>query len=176
MDRIDVLNQAVMNCLKELYSLTIPKVDWDDFIEQNKTYKEGPPPYRFYYLPYTILNLVVENYIYCYNIGSKFHEDLELLKYYIEKPYVNAFNKNGRYNKSITPLEEKIGVKAYSIVLDYIQKAKDFYDRDPELSQFKTAIYLGSAPNSNKEDVIKCWKEYRNIDIELIEPKEWNEL
>lgn len=38
--RSDILNKAVDDCMKELYSLVQPSVDWDDFIEQNKIYSK----------------------------------------------------------------------------------------------------------------------------------------
>lgn len=36
--RNDVLSRAADDCMKELYSLAYPKVKWEDFMEQNKTY------------------------------------------------------------------------------------------------------------------------------------------
>lgn len=38
--RDDVLSSAVNLCMKELYSLVTPSVEWDDFIRQNKIYSE----------------------------------------------------------------------------------------------------------------------------------------
>ena len=36
--RDKVLGQAVDQCMKELYSLATPKIDWDQFLEDNMTY------------------------------------------------------------------------------------------------------------------------------------------
>lgn len=39
MTRHEVIGQAVDQCMKELYSLATPKIEWDKFIEDNKIYK-----------------------------------------------------------------------------------------------------------------------------------------
>ena len=36
--RNDVLSRAVNDCVKELYSLAVPNIEWEDFVEQNKIY------------------------------------------------------------------------------------------------------------------------------------------
>ena len=38
--RSDILSKAADDCMKELYSLVQPSVDWDDFVEQNKIYSK----------------------------------------------------------------------------------------------------------------------------------------
>jgi hypothetical protein len=38
MTRTDVVSQAADQCIKELYSLVQPKVEWDDFVKQNEEY------------------------------------------------------------------------------------------------------------------------------------------
>ena len=40
MDRETLLQEAVDRCMKELYSYAQPKVEWDDFVQQNKEYSE----------------------------------------------------------------------------------------------------------------------------------------
>ena len=37
-DRRDVLSKAADDCIKELYSLAVPKVEWKDFVKQNEIY------------------------------------------------------------------------------------------------------------------------------------------
>ena len=36
--RSDILNKAVDDCMKELYSLVQPSIDWDNFIKENEIY------------------------------------------------------------------------------------------------------------------------------------------
>ena len=38
--RDDVLTQAVDDCLKELYQLAVPHIEWEDFMEENKIYSK----------------------------------------------------------------------------------------------------------------------------------------
>lgn len=38
--RDDVLSRAADDCMKELYSLAQPSIDWDEFIKENKIYAE----------------------------------------------------------------------------------------------------------------------------------------
>ena len=111
MTRRDVLNDAVENCLKELYSWVTPKIDWDEFIKENKIYNEkykkweslkdktpileycGPKPYEFYYLPAEIFNDIKESYVYAYKLnGQKELLDIiEILKNYCKEPIVDKY-------------------------------------------------------------------------------------
>ena len=48
---------------------------------------------------------------------------------------------------------------------EFLDKAGNFYNWNRDLNSFNMSVYLGASPNSNKEAVIKNWKEYRNQDI-----------
>ena len=83
MTRRDVLADAIDKCIRELYSLAQPSVDYDDFIEQNKKYLEkekeynalpenerppyreyiGPKPFEFYYLPREVFKDIADSYV-----------------------------------------------------------------------------------------------------------------
>ncbi len=111
MTRHDVLKQAIDYCLKELYSLAQPSVEWDDFIKQNKEYLEkekeynklkdkpdffgylGPKPFEFYYLPKEIFKDVVDSYIYAYKIDDhqNFLNIIKILKDYCNEPIVDKY-------------------------------------------------------------------------------------
>jgi hypothetical protein len=111
MTRRDVLSNAVTECLKELYSWVTPKIDWDEFIKENKIYNEkykkweslkdktpileycGPKPYEFYYLPAEIFNDIKESYVYAYKLnGQKELLDIiEILKNYCKEPIVDKY-------------------------------------------------------------------------------------
>ena len=47
--RNKLLSQAVDDCMKELYSLVQPSVDWDDFVEQNRIYSKKYKAWERYY-------------------------------------------------------------------------------------------------------------------------------
>ena len=104
--RNKLLSQAVDDCMKELYSLVQPSVDWNDFIQENKLYSNqykiwektrdtdpnyigksiteciGPRPYEFYYLPRDVMKEVVESYVYAYRMDAKqeFLNNISILK------------------------------------------------------------------------------------------------
>ena len=111
MTRNDVLSNAVTECLKELYSWATPKIDWEEFIKENKIYNEkytkwevlenrppileycGPRPYEFYYLPAEIFNDIKESYVYAYKLDSQKEllDTIEILKNYCKEPIVDKW-------------------------------------------------------------------------------------
>ena len=48
MNRSEVLSKAVDECLKELYIYVQPKVEWEDFLQQNKVYGEKYKLWEYY--------------------------------------------------------------------------------------------------------------------------------
>ena len=176
MNRNEVLGKAVEECLKEMYSFVQPPVEWEDFIQQNKEWKEGnPKPYEFYYLPKEVFNEILESYIYSYNIRSQFSDCLELLEDYFNNPSKDKYDeKMGRTIEHFTPLIKIIGEENYKKVLDYIKEAKKFYKDNHELNSFNMSICLGASPSSNQEEVIKNWKKYYNKNI-TIDNSYWDE-
>ena len=252
--RDDVLSQAANECMKELYSLVVPSVKWEDFKEQckiyTKLYKEwesfnsaynsknenpkkwdeikvkyenlewegksiteciGPRPYEFYYLPKEIMKDVCDSYVYAYRIDQQQELliTIEILKNYCKKPIVDKWieGKNGDsgyrgydhpdnlekeireiFDEEILPdiakeYKKKIGLDseiesavstAYSQIFQdkffkFLDMAGNFYNWNRDLNAFNTTVYLGASPCSNKEAVIKNWKEFKNKDIEINE-------
>ena len=45
----DVLGKAVDNCMKVLYSLAQPHIEWDDFVKENKNYSNRYKAWERYY-------------------------------------------------------------------------------------------------------------------------------
>jgi len=111
MTRREVLSNAVTECLKELYSWATPKIDWEEFLKENKIYTEkytkwevlenrppileycGPRPYEFYYLPYDIFNDIKESYVYAYKLNGQKEllDTIEILKNYCKEPIVDKY-------------------------------------------------------------------------------------
>lgn len=111
--RKDVLVNAIDECLKEVYTLVQPSVEWDDFLKQNKEFLEkekeyykipekdrpkyfdymGPKPYEFYYLPKEVFKEIVDSYVYAYDLDK--HQGLldiiKILKDYCNKPIVDKY-------------------------------------------------------------------------------------
>ena len=119
MTRDKVLNQAVDQCLKEIYSYAVPSINWDDFIAENKIYSKkylewedsrknkshpewegkniteciGPAPYEFYYLPKEILKSIADSYTSAYRIDTQNEllTTIDILKNYCKKPIVDKY-------------------------------------------------------------------------------------
>ena len=111
--RNKVIGQAINDCLKEIYTLVQPSVEWDDFIQQNKEFLEkekeyynlpkenrppyhdymGPKPYEFYYLPREVFKEIAESYVYAYKLDN--HQNLldiiQILKDYCKAPIVDKY-------------------------------------------------------------------------------------
>ena len=52
---------------------------------------------------------------------------------------------------------------------EFLDMAGNFFNWNRDLNSFNISVYMGPSPNSNKESVIKNWKEYKNQDIEIDE-------
>ena len=245
--RDDVLSQACVDCMKDLYSFAYPKVTWEDFKKENEVYNKkyktwenfdkafqekdknpeiwlqyqstfkdwenksiteciGPKPFEFYFLPREIMKSICEEYIYAYRIDlqQELLNTIDILKDYCRKPIVDKYidehtDENGDWHpgyrsydhpdnleKEIkkkleespiisvppsnkeeyyTELSEKLQDKFF----EFLDMAGNFYNWNRDLNSFNMTVYLGASPNSNKEAVIKNWKEYRNKDIEIDE-------
>ena len=94
-NRDNVLSKAVDECLKELYTLVVPKITWEKFKEECKIYSEkykkweserktnpeldkksiteciGPRPYEFYFLPKEIMKDICDSYVHAYKIDNQ---------------------------------------------------------------------------------------------------------
>lgn len=179
--RKDVLLDAIKECMKELYKYSQPSVTWEEFVEQNKNWDEkGPKPYEFYYLDKNLFDEICEAYIDAYRLDYDLKGIINILIDYLRDPIIDDYkdeytdeygdwHPGHRGYKHLDSLEDVIGEEAFKKTLDYLHKAGDFYRWDGDLNSFKTTVYLGASPSSNKEAVIKNWKEYRNKDIEIDE-------
>ena len=115
--RDDVLSKAIDDCLKELYTLVVPKVTWEEFKEECKVYSEkykkweserkinseldkkskteciGPAPYEFYFLPKEIMKDVCDSYVHAYKMDNQQEllDTIETLKNYCKEPIVDKY-------------------------------------------------------------------------------------
>lgn len=185
MTRNKVITQAVEQCLKELYLYVQPKVEWDDFVQQNKNYTgQDPKPFEFYYLSEEIMKNICDSYIDAYKLDSKQEllNIIEILKNYCKNPVTIGNNKEIEYldnlelelsriviENDLECDEHIISKHLQNLFFKFLDMAGEFYKWDRELNTFNMSIYLGASPNSNKEVVIENWKKYRNKDIEIDE-------
>lgn len=91
--RSSIIEHAIKDCMKELYSYAVPHIEWEDFIKENKEYKDGPEPYEFYYLPEEIIKNICDSYIYAYRLDGQQEllNTIEILKNYCKKPIIERY-------------------------------------------------------------------------------------
>jgi hypothetical protein len=153
----------------------------------------GPKPFEFYYLPKEIMKDVCDSYIYAYRIDEQREllDTIEILKKYCQEPIIEKYIDNCReyiYSDNLhlclmnlitdsnLNLGNNTGIDIVDLVsklqnkfFEFLDMAGNFYNWTRDLGTFNTSVYLGPAPNINREDVIENWKKYRNKDIEINE-------
>ena len=153
----------------------------------------GPRPYEFYYLPKDILKDIIDNYVYVYKMDNQQNllDIIEILKNYCKEPiidkwiegengfpghrgYVHPDNLEKEVNKLLckqfnSPELSGISTKVTNKFFEFLDMAGKFFSWNSELNSFYQSVYLGCSPHSNKDIVIKNWKEYRGEDIEINE-------
>lgn len=220
-NRDDVLSKAVDDCLKELYTLVVPKVTWEEFKEECKIYSEkykkweserktnpeldkkskteciGPAPYEFYFLPREIMKDICDSYVHAYKIDNQQEllDTIETLKNYCKEPIVDKYiddwtdetgfhhpgyrsydhpnNLEKEITKILTKYDDSMdseqGEEIVNKFFEFLDMAGNFFNWNRDLNSFNMSVYMGPSPHTNKEAVIKNWKEYRNQDIEINE-------
>jgi len=236
-NRDDVLSKAVDDCLKELYTLVVPKITWEEFKKECKNYSNrfqtwenfrraqikkdefpqewehqkivhpnwenksiteciGPRPYEFYFLPREIMKDICDSYVHAYKIDNQQEllDTIETLKNYCKEPIVDkyiddwtdetgfhhpgyrSYDHPDNLEKQLTDLIPDSGFDKSAIAesvqnkfFEFLDMAGNFFNWNRDLNSFNISVYMGPSPHTNKETVIKNWKEYRNQDIEINE-------
>jgi len=167
--------------------------DWKD---KSITECIGPKPYEFYYLPEDIMKDICDSYAYAYNIDSQQEllNTISTLKNYCREPIVDKYiddwtDETGHHpgyrsydhpdnlvkevTKILTKYDDSMdseqGEEIVNKFFEFLDMAGNFYNWNRNLNTFNMSVYLGPSPNSNKEAVIKNWKEYKNKDIKIDE-------
>ena len=156
----------------------------------------GPRPYEFYYLPKDILKDIVDNYVYVYKIDNQQEllDTIETLKNYCKEPIVDKYiddwtDETGLHHPGYRSYDHPNNLEKELIEIcdqhshepvnmakeiqdkffEFLDMAGNFFNWNGELNSFYQSVYLGCSPHSNKDIVIKNWKEYRGKDIEINE-------
>ena len=178
-------NPKLWESFRENYKL----LEWE-----NKSEEEciGPKPFEFYYLPECIIKDIHDFYVDIYKFDSQQEllSTIEILKNYCKNPIITTYiveSEGNRYTRGYDHpdnLEKEVyeyldsnftGVEWENAEIlrnkffEFLDKAGNFFNWNRDLNTFSMSIYLGPAPSSNKERVIKNWKQYRNKDIEINE-------
>ena len=85
--RSEILEQAIHDCLNEMYQKSQPSITFDEVIEKHKTgeYNEKVLAYERHYLPQEEYLEIEEKYIRAYRIHNEWNDDAELMIDYLEK-------------------------------------------------------------------------------------------
>ena len=175
---------------EELKEFSVYPNEWKD-----KSLEDciGPCPYDFYYLPKEIMDDICDSYIYAYKLDNKQEllDTIEVLKNYCKNPSIDKYIESWTDEKGHHPgyksydYPDNLEIEIKKILGDiaedneyyqhklqdkffeFLDMAGNFYDWNTELNTFKTSVYLGPSPNTNKQAVIDNWKQYRNQTIEI---------
>lgn len=195
--RREFLAELCEECMRELYRRAQPMADWDNLVAEYQAGKIGKDErvYERHYVSQEEFEYVLQKYAEVFKLKEQWRPYIEVLEEYLnkggskDKYYPDRKDKDGfvhpgyRGYKEVPPLKEHIRkiMKAYDNspeaekvadkickkVMSLIKDCKDFYKFDREESQFGATIALGASPTSNKETVIKWWKDNYNQDITI---------
>ena len=148
--RKEILSNAVLECMKDIYSFAQPHIDWEDFVKQNKEfikkeeeyykipkddrplYEEycGPKSFEFYYIPNEILKDIVQCYIDSYKIDDhqEFVDTIELLKNYCKCPLTDEDIKPNNLEKEIKIILENLDPQFVDSAKEIQNKFFEFLD------------------------------------------------
>lgn len=182
--REDILEQACIECLAEMYSKAQPPLDFKQYYQDVKTGKidKNDKIHERHYLSSDETDYIVNKYINLYAIDNQWVEHADLVFNYLKnggvkilwkedtKEYVNQDPLNDVIKQVLINhdvLDTELLEDLVDSVFNIIVNCKSFYKLDKELQSFKYTIYLGIAPCSSKESVIQYWSNKGiNITIE----------
>ena len=157
----------------------------------------GPRPYEFYFLPKEIMKDICDSYVHAYKIDNQQEllDTIEILKNYCKEPIVDKYiddwtdetgfhhpgyrsydhpdNLEKEIRKILDPDNSTfvgdLSTRILNTFFEFLDMAGNFFNWNRDLNSFNISVYMGPSPSSNKETVIKNWKEYRGEDIEIDE-------
>ena len=154
----------------------------------------GPRPYEFYYLPQKVFKEIADSYVdaYCIDSQQNLLDIIDILKNYCISPIKDSYIKESdgevrrgyihpdNIKKTVQSLLQAfyldsdcdssyVSEEIVKIFFEFLDDAGKFYCWNRDLNAFNSTVYLGPSPCSNKETVIKNWKQYRNQDIKIDE-------
>lgn len=192
LNRNDVLHEAYIECLTEMYAKSQPPADFKKLNEDVKNgvidEKNDTPIHDRHYLSYEEYEYILGKYCDAYGITGTWKKNLDFIISYFKgngfnEVYVNdkTDEKGFKYpsHKKTIPvpsienvIKEKydahIAEDISNLIIEYINNCKNFYKFDLEESNFKGSIALGCSPTFNKNTVIEYWKN-KGTDIVIKE-------
>ena len=182
-------NKEYSNKYKEWESDRYSRPEWKD---KSITECIGPRPYEFYFLPKEIMKDICDSYVHAYRLDSQQNllDIISILKDYCKKPIIDKWierdgNEPGyrgydHPDNLATEITKILNDKHQALHIgeaeelqdkffEFLDMAGNFFNWNRDLNTFNCSVYLGPSPNSNKDAVIKNWKEYRNKDVKIDE-------
>lgn len=197
-DRIGVIEKAVIDCLDEMYRRSQPSITWEEIQKQAK---ENPDRqiWREHYLPQWLYKNIQDKYVRMYRLQEEWISSVELVERYLleggtKDKYIEAHtDEHGNYHpgcrgyEDIKPIKVQIGdfFKSHNIcpeerevivseivkmVMESITDCKNFYNHDRDYIQFSFNV-SNYSPNSNIEAVREFYKDTDIVinEIEMVE-------
>jgi hypothetical protein len=175
MNRKDVIERAIEECITELYLRAQPSISLD---ELKKLYKKEPDKhwYDYFYLNQKEAEEIIEDYIIAYRIRNEFHDDMDTVRRYLrdggtKDKYIKPKDGSPGYRgyENTPKLSDLIGEEAAQQALNLIDECDNFYQPNKEESGFKFNV-LNLSPCCNIETVRK-----NRPDIAIYERKYYDE-
>lgn len=147
LSRASVLKDAVNGAIREMYLKSQPPLDIDnDVIEEDSEH----PIYQRHYLSEAECEYIVNKYIDAYNIRNHVADVCDMM---------------------IELIDENVDIGIEGLNRGLFEDIKSKFKRCYEVESFRSTIYLGSSPTSNKESVLSYWKS-KGVDLEIVEHDE----
>lgn len=185
-DRSDVIEKAIIDCLDEMYRRSQPSITWEEIQKQAK---EDPKRHiwREHYLPQWLYQNIQNKYVRMYRLQEEWSTSVGLVERYLleggtKDKYIEAHtDEHGNYHpgyrgyEDVKPLKDQINdfFKSHNIcpgerevivsdiikmVMGGITDCKNFYHHDRDYLQFSFNV-SNYSPNSNIEAVREFYKD-----------------
>lgn len=169
----DVMWSAIEDTLQEMYLHSYPSVDWKQRLKDKQEGKDVDMDLiHHHYLPNELYKSILEMAKQAYSYESFFTDYTEhFANFLLEGGYGKDLDNPGKdNNKDYKSIKEDIGEEAFEILKKRIKAYKDFYRFDHKRNSFDFTV-MNYSPNSNREEVIKYWKE-QGVDLDIPSDKQ----
>ena len=165
-NRSQILDQAMHNCLVEMYKWAQPSIDLNKLLDSGFKDSLENPLYKRHYLSQENFIYLRDSFKTAYGIVDNWDYTFSTLIDYLvkgglEDDYKPSTKDRPGYRdyKKVPPINTIINNEDTQKCLTYIDKCRKFYKgHSIEVTQFNISISLGGSPNSNKDFVQKYWK------------------
>lgn len=171
-EKNEILSRAIHECLCDMYKFSQPYLDFNEYYHKivNKEINAEDFWYKKYYLSEENYKLIEEHYLYIYNLKSNWKDFSQLCIDFLKNGGNKTTFKKDSFNISQkiyvkTPkLEDEIGAENSKKVFNLLQDCQDFYKLNSDENTFRFTV-MNFSPNSNKEEVVKYWKNKTGEDL-----------